>query len=161
MREKSLSYVVFCLLVCVFAGWFWFDLHLCTLKIFPKKNRLAWNCLNSLIYSTTNFPIKSDPILLFLMYSQTCSTTCNYHLYKTTTRLRWRMLSLPKQIPIQLLLRRPPVEPVTTLFVSQMKNNLSKTTTKNFTQRRNGKQTRRHCIKDKYLSDYIYCGAIL
>ena len=34
-------------------------------------------------------------------YSQTCS---NIQLCKTTTRLRWPMLSLPKQIPLQSLL---------------------------------------------------------
>ena len=31
---KILAFVVFCLLVCVFVGWLWFDLCFCTLKTF-------------------------------------------------------------------------------------------------------------------------------
>ena len=66
---------------------------------------------------------------LVSVYSQTCS---NY-LYKMTTRLRWPMLGLPKQIPIQSLLYEITTYltwPATTFFVSQMKKkNLSKTTT--------------------------------
>ena len=30
---KIVAFVVFCSLVCVFVGWFWFDLPFCTLKI--------------------------------------------------------------------------------------------------------------------------------
>ena len=74
-------------------------------------------------------------------YSQTCS---NDHLCKTTTRLRWPLLSPPKQIPIQSLLCKTTTRltrPATTFFVSHTKKNLSKTTTKNFIQRRNAKQT--------------------
>ena len=66
-----------------------------------------------------------DPIL----YSQTCS---NDHLYKMTTDLRQPMLSLPKQIPIQSLLQKMTTcltQPATTFFLSQMKKNLSITTT--------------------------------
>ena len=62
-------------------------------------------------------------------YSQTCS---NDHLYKTTTRLRRPILGPPEQIPIQSLLYKTTTcltRPATTFFVSQMKKNLSKTTT--------------------------------
>ena len=61
-------------------------------------------------------------------YSQTC---LNNHLHKMTTRLRWPVLSLPKQIAIQLLLYKTTMSltrPATTFFVSQVKKNLSKTT---------------------------------
>ena len=40
------------------------------------------------------------------------------------TRLRWRKLSPPKQIPVQLLLYKTAIclmQPATTFFVSQMK----------------------------------------
>ena len=54
-------------------------------------------------------------------YSQTCS---NDHLYKMTTCLRQPMLSLPKPIPIQLLLYKTTtslMRPAATCFVPQMK----------------------------------------
>ena len=66
----------------------------------------------------------------FLLYSQTCS---NDHLYKTTTRLRWPMLSPPKQILIQLLLYKMTTcltQPATTFLSPKWKKTLSKTTTK-------------------------------
>ena len=66
----------------------------------------------------------------FLLYSQTCS---NDHLYKTTTRLRWPMLSPPKQILIQLLLYKTTTcltQPATTFLSPKWKKTLSKTTTK-------------------------------
>ena len=53
------------------------------------------------------------------------------HLYKMTTRLKQPMLSLPRPIPIQLLLCKTTTcltRPVTS-FVPQMKKDLSKTTT--------------------------------
>ena len=34
---KIVAFVVFCSLVCVFVGWFWFDLRFCGLKILLKK----------------------------------------------------------------------------------------------------------------------------
>ena len=64
--------------------------------------------------------------------------------FKITTRLRRPMLRQPKQISIQSLVYKTStcLTPSTTTFVSQMKKNLSKTTTlQNFTQRKNGKQT--------------------
>ena len=67
-------------------------------------------------------------------YSQTCS---NDHIYKMTTHLRQPMLSLPKQIPIQLLLYKMTTclsQPATTFFVSQMKKNCLKQPLQNFTQ---------------------------
>ena len=60
---------------------------------------------------------------------QTCS---NNHLYKTITPLRRPMLNLPRQILIQSLLCKMTtclMQPASTLFVSQMKKNLPKTTT--------------------------------
>ena len=74
-------------------------------------------------------------------YSQTCSKN---HLFKIKTRLRRPMLRQPKQISIQSLVYKTSIclTPPSTTFVSQMKKNLSKTTTlQNFTQRKNGKQT--------------------
>ena len=67
--------------------------------------------------------------LFISKYSQTCS---NDHLYKTTTRLRRPILSVLKQVPIQSPLHKTTIcltRPATTFFVSQMKKNLSKTTT--------------------------------
>ena len=79
------------------------------------------------------------------IHSQTCS---NDHLYKTTTRLRQPMLSLPKSIPIQsVLYKRQPV----------LRKNFLKQPLQNFIQRKNGKQ----CIKNKRFSDYIYSTATL
>ena len=52
--------------------------------------------------------------------------------YKTTTLLRRPMLSPPKKIPRSSLLYKTTIcltRPLTNLFVSQMKENLSKTTT--------------------------------
>ena len=83
---------------------------------------------------------KQQQIGYLKVYSQTCS---NDHLHKTTTRLRRPMLSPPKRVPIQSLLCKTTTclkRPATT-FVSQMKKDLSKTTTTKFTQGRNGKQT--------------------
>ena len=34
LLEFLVAFVVFCSLFCVFVGWFWFNLHFCTLKIF-------------------------------------------------------------------------------------------------------------------------------
>ena len=54
-------------------------------------------------------------------YSQTCS---NDHICKTATHLRRPMLSLPKPIPIQLLLYKTTTcltQPATTCFVPQIK----------------------------------------
>ena len=47
------------------------------------------------------FVSQSEGVKIVFMYSQTCS---NDHLYKTATPLRWPMLSLSKQIPIQSLM---------------------------------------------------------
>ena len=63
------------------------------------------------------------------MVQPNCS---NDHLYKTTNCLRRPMLSPPKQILMQLLLYKTTSclkRPATTFFVSQMKKNLSETTT--------------------------------
>ena len=95
-------------------------------------------------------------------YSQTCSSN---HLYKTTTRLRQPMLSLPKQIPIQLLLHKRTtclMQPATTFFVSQMKKNLPKTTTtKLYPVKKWETNIRQQCIKNICFSDYIYSSANL
>ena len=60
------------------------------------------------------------------------------------------MLSLSKQIPVESLLCKTTtcrMQPVTTFFVSQMKKGLSNTTTKDFIQQRNVKQTYRAMYK--------------
>ena len=62
-------------------------------------------------------------------YSETCS---NDHLDKMIIHLRQPILCPPKQTPMQLLLYKTTTcitRPATTFFVSQMKKNLSKTTT--------------------------------
>ena len=86
-------------------------------------------------------------------YGQICLYN---HLYKTTTHLRWPMLSPPKPIPIQSLLYKM-TTCLATFFVPQMKKNLSKKPLQSFIQQRNGKQ----CIKNKCLPDYIYSIATL
>ena len=95
-------------------------------------------------------------------YSQTCS---NNHLYKTTTRLRQPMLSSPKQIPIQSLLYKRTTcltQPATTFFVSQMKKTLPKTTTtKPYPVKKWETNIWQQCIKNIFLSDYIYSSANL
>ena len=66
------------------------------------------------------------------IYSQTCS---NDHFHKTPTRLRQPMLSPPKQIPIQSLLYKMTsclTPRASTFLFSEMKKNLSKTTTAKF-----------------------------
>ena len=98
-----------------------------------------------------------------IYYSQTCS---NKHLYKMTTHLRRPMLSLSKQIPIQLLLYKTTTcltRPVSSFFfISQMKKNLSKrTTTKLYPAKKSETNTRQQCIENKGLSDYIYSIATL
>ena len=62
-------------------------------------------------------------------YSQTCS---NDHFCKTTTCLRWPVLSLPKPNLIQWLLYKTTTcltQSATTFFVPQMKKSLSKAAT--------------------------------
>ena len=94
-------------------------------------------------------------------YSQACS---NDHLYKTTTRIRRTMLSTPKQTAIQSLLYRATsclTRPSTTIFVSQMKKNLSKTTTTKFYPGKKWETNiREQCIKNKRLWLY-YSSATL
>ena len=61
-----------------------------------------------------------------ISYSQPCS---NNHLYKTTTRLRRPVLSLPKPISMQSLLYKTTtwlMRPATTFFVHQMKKSMFK-----------------------------------
>ena len=74
-------------------------------------------------------------------------------------------LSLPKQISMQSLLYKTTTcltRPATTFFVSQMKKNLSKTTTtKLHTAKKWKTNIRQQCIKNKRLYDYIYPGATL
>ena len=92
-----------------------------------------------------------------LKYSHTC---LYYHLYETTTHLRWPMLHPPKPIPIQSLLYKMTTcltWPATTLFIPQMKKTCPKQPLHNFIRWRNAKQ----CIKNKYLSNYIYSIATL
>ena len=71
-----------------------------------------------------------------------------------STSVKWLMLSLPKQIPIQSLhLTRP----ATTFFDSQMKKNLSKTiTAKLYPVKEYEENNKEECIENKDLSDYIY-----
>ena len=89
-------------------------------------------------------------------YSQTCS---NDHLYKTTTRLRWPMLSLPKPIPLQSLLYKTTncLTWPATIFLSPNEKKLSKTATAKLYPAK--KMEPMH--KNKRLSDYIYYNASL
>ena len=70
-------------------------------------------------------PSVSLCVYVCCLFSSQYSQTCLYdHLYKTTTHLRWPMLSPPKPIPIQLLLYKMTtclMRPTTTFFVPQMK----------------------------------------
>ena len=95
-----------------------------------------------------------------LMLQSTCS---NNHLYKTTTRLRWPLLGLPKQILIQLLLYKMTtclMQSATTFFVSQMKKYLSKTTTtKLYQAQKRETNLEQQCIKNLWL-DLLYCPFI-
>ena len=75
-------------------------------------------------------------------YSQTC---LNHHLCKTATRLRWPMVSPPKQIPAQSLLYKTTTcltWPATYLFLSpKLKKDCLKQLLINFIKQRNMKQT--------------------
>ena len=89
-----------------------------------------WEIIHLKIW--THFSIRQTKFIWIRLkhYSQTCS---NDHLCKKTTCLRWPMLSLPKQILVQLLLYKTTTcltQPATTFFVSQRKNSLFKTNTK-------------------------------
>ena len=70
---------------------------------------------------------------------------------QTTTSIRQPVLSLPKQIPIQPLLYKTTTcltRPATPFFVSQMKKNLSKTTTtKLYPAKKWETNIRQECIK--------------
>ena len=71
------------------------------------------------------------------------------------------MLSLPKQIPIHLLLYKMTtclMQPGTTFFVPQMKKNLSKRTTKELYA---VQKWETNALKDKRFSDYIYSVSTL
>ena len=92
--------------------------------------------------------------MLKKLYSQTC---LNDHLHKTNTRLRRPGLSLPKEIPIQLLLYKTTTcltRPATTFFVSQVKKTCLKQSLQNFTQERNGKQS--WTMHKKEMSSWLY-----
>ena len=53
--RKIVAFAVFCWFIFVFIGWFRLNLRFCALKnFFVKKNRLAWNCSNNLIYYNTD-----------------------------------------------------------------------------------------------------------
>ena len=53
--QKTVAFVVFCLLIFVFVGWCWLICVFVRSKSFrKKKNNSAWNCIDSLIYYTTN-----------------------------------------------------------------------------------------------------------
>ena len=99
-----------------------------------------WEIIN--LKTWTRFSIRQTKLLWINLknYNQTCS---NNHLCKMTTCLRQQMPSVPKQSPVQSLLYKMTTcltWPVTNFCLPNEKN-LSKTTTKNFIQRRNAKQT--------------------
>ena len=73
------------------------------------------------------------------------------------------MLSPPKEISVQLLLYKTCLmQPATSFFASQMKKNLSKTTTaKLYPAKECKKKLKEQRIKNKRLSDYIYSIANL
>ena len=76
-----------------------------------------------------------------------------------STSVKWWILSLPKQIPVQLLLSKATSNH---FFNSQMKKNLSKTiTTKPYPAKECEKKSKEECIKNECLSDYIYSIANL
>ena len=53
--QKTIAFVVLCSLIFVFVGWFWLICtFVCSKSFHKKKYKLAWNCLDSLIYYTTN-----------------------------------------------------------------------------------------------------------
>ena len=108
-------------------GCWWLFLLLLSIfyqKIIIVRLYLGWQ--RTLVF-ISNFKYFWQNDSWFEWYSQTCS---NHHLYKTTTRLWQPMLSPSKQIPKHLLPTTNGLTgPATTFFVSQMKENLSKTTT--------------------------------
>ena len=84
----------------------WLLINLC-IK-FRCGDMFIWYTFNASRFSRRGFEWISSFLLntihtacFCLKYSQTCS---NNHLWKTATRLRWSMLSLPKDIPMHLLL---------------------------------------------------------
>ena len=84
---------------------------------------------------------------------------------QTTSSVRLPMLSPPKQIPIQSLLYKLTaylMQTATTFFDFQMKKSLSKTTTKKlYSVQECEKKHKKQCIKNIFLSDYIYSIANL
>ena len=71
------------------------------------------------------------------------------------------MLSLPKKVPVHLLLYKTTtclMQPRTTFFVPQMKKNLSKRTTKKIYL---VQKWETNALKDKRFSDYIYSVSTL
>ena len=82
-----------------------------------------------------------------------------------TPRLRQPGLSLPKQIPIQLLLYNTVtclMQPATTFFCPpNEKKACLKQPLQNFTQQKNGKIHMETMHKNKCLPDYIYYIAAL
>ena len=82
-----------------------------------------------------------------------------------TTHLRWPLLSLPKQIPLELLLYK-----MKTVYCDQWPLFLSPkwkqkqpktTTTKLYLTKKEETNIRQECIKNKHLFDYIYSSATL
>ena len=91
---------------------------------------LRWNIFLKTFLQEFGLAIRTSDFKFY--YSKTCLYE---HLYKTTTRLRRPVLSPPKPIPIQSFMCKTTTcltRPATTFFVSQMKNNLCKTTTAKF-----------------------------
>ena len=90
---------------------------------------------------TNKFSIRQTKLFWINLkhYSQTCS---NEPLCKTTTCLRQPMLSLPKQILVQLLLCK-----MTTSLMQPMTTSLPKTTTKNYPAKKCERNIRNNALK--------------
>ena len=99
---------------------------ICLNVLFPCME--AWKQVSLLGLGCSSF---TKNVLMVSMFG--CSQTSNNHLYKTTTHLRWPVLSLPKQIPIQLLLHQTTTcltQPANTFCLANEKNLSKMTATK-------------------------------
>ena len=62
-HKKTVAFIDFCSLIFAFVGWFWLICVFVRSKSFFKKNKLALNCLDSLIYYTTTNKCKDFDIV--------------------------------------------------------------------------------------------------
>ena len=131
------------------------NIYPCFLRLFIHFLRQYWllemNQLESWVYLQIGD-------LEFQVAFATFSTTTSI------TSLRRPALSLPKQIPIQLLLYKTTIcltQPATTFLSPKWKKTCLKQSLQTFTQQITGNKHKATMLKNESLSDYIYSIATL